>query len=323
MRVFVLPPREDWVVDRFVREWYANNPEISTRNPDDADVIWLAADWCFDQLPYELLRRKKVVTTLHHIVPGKFFPKPQAKANFLNLSVVTDAWHVPCAHSKLQLNEALDAVHVSLGEKPVLQHPFWVNQGMWYCIDDKKSLREKLNLPQDAYLIGSFQRDTEGSDLTTPKYEKGPDVFCDCIIEARKTHPNLEVVLAGWRRQYVMHRLAGAGIKYHYFEKTTFQQLNELYNAINLYVVGARWEGGPQSVVECAASKCPIISTNVGLAPEILAPCSVHTMKNVTNNGELLWKAVPDTDRAYSNVSNYFMPMGFWKFIRFFEGLVK
>jgi glycosyltransferase involved in cell wall biosynthesis len=340
MRIFVLKPNEDWCVDRFVDEWYANNPTISTKNPYEADIIWLMASWCYDQLPYDFLKSKKVVSTLHHIVPGKFYPKINERLNFLKLSNITDAWHVPCKNSNIQLQEAINSISniQPQSDKPVLEQPFWVNQGIWYEIDEGRSvnkLREKLNLPVNKRLIGSFQRDTEGSDLITPKYEKGPDIFCDYVIEARDIDRemqkdnnveiiDLEVVLAGYERQYIINRLNKAGIKYHYFETTTFQQLNELYNAIDLYVVASRWEGGPLSIVECAATRCPIISTNVGLAPEILSSNSISKLKidNIDGKSMANENLQIYSDVSYENVKNYFMPIGFRNFIRFFESVM-
>lgn len=44
-KVYVLPPSEDWIVDRFVKEWNEDNFDISVMHPKDADVIWLLADW--------------------------------------------------------------------------------------------------------------------------------------------------------------------------------------------------------------------------------------------------------------------------------------
>jgi hypothetical protein len=29
MKVFVLAPKEDWIVDRFVKEWSEDNPDIT------------------------------------------------------------------------------------------------------------------------------------------------------------------------------------------------------------------------------------------------------------------------------------------------------
>ena len=40
----------------------------------------------------------------------------------------------------------------------------------------KNSIKERYDLDKDKFYIGSFQRDTEGSDLKTPKLEKGPDI---------------------------------------------------------------------------------------------------------------------------------------------------
>ena len=40
-KVFVLPPSEDWIVDRFVKEWNEDNSDISVSHPKNADVMWL------------------------------------------------------------------------------------------------------------------------------------------------------------------------------------------------------------------------------------------------------------------------------------------
>ena len=47
-------------------------------------------------------------------------------------------------------------------------------------------------------------------------------------------------------------------------------EINELYNAIDLYLVSSRLEGGPKAILECAASQTKIISTDVGLVDDVL-----------------------------------------------------
>ena len=84
-------------------------------------------------------------------------------------------------------------------------------------------------------------------------------------------------------------------------------KLNELYNILDLYIVTSRLEGGPQAILECAVSKTPIISTNVGVAPEILSPKSIFSMDNFQN-------AVPDIDFAYQKSKQFHIPVGFEKF---------
>ena len=59
--------------------------------------------------------------------------------------------------------------------------------------------------------------------------------------------------------------------------------LNELYNILDLYIVSSRLEGGPQAIIECATTKTPIISTDVGVASEILHSDSIYTLENFEN----------------------------------------
>ena len=94
----------------------------------------------------------------------------------------------------------------------------------------------------------------------------------------------------------------------------SFQELNELYNLLNLYIVSSRFEGGPQAIMECALSKTPIISTDVGIASEILSNSSIYSMDNFK-------EARPDPEVAYRNVQKYVMPKGFDQFNRMFEDI--
>ncbi len=183
-KVFVLAPSEDWIVDRFVKEWRADNPDISTLDPEQADVIWLMADWCRTQLPRNVLYGRKVLCTVHHVVPQKF------------------------------------------------------------------GMRERMEFEfRDRYITAYRDR-------------------CKHLFP-------LEVVLAGWRRQYLMARLDEAGIGYHYFEKPPQEVVNDLYQCLNLYPITARQEGGPQSLIECGLLGVPAVSRDIGMASQVLPASAI------------------------------------------------
>ncbi len=317
MKIFTLAPGEAWVCDRFVEEWNKEHTGMlevlktskekvlkekefeSTNSAKSADVVWLLADWCWRQIDPITLSKKKVIATVHHIVPTKF--GEAAKKEFDMRDQFVDAYHVPCELTKKQIEP--------LTNKPIYCFPFWVNQNIWYP-KNKHELRTKYKIEEDAFLIGSFQRDTEGHDLVSPKLEKGPDVFCDFVINLHKIQPKIQVLLGGWRRQYVMNRLYDAGVKYHYHELPSFSTLNDFYNMLDLYIVGSRYEGGPQSVFECAATRTPIISTRVGYAPELLSEkCMVDegaTWRNASSEETL--------DYNFHKVQELFIPYGFSDF---------
>ena len=80
----------------------------------------------------------------------------------------------------------------------------------------------------------------------------------------------MKVVLTGKRRDYVISELKKNNIPYKYFEMTNFSMMNDLYNILDLYLITSRLEGGPQALVECGQTRTPVISTDVGIAREIL-----------------------------------------------------
>ena len=259
-KVYVLPAKEDWIVDRFVDEWSEDNFDITTKNAHEASVIWLLASWCWQNLPYEIYKNKRVLTTVHHIVPSKF--DQQKFHNFMLRDDLTTAYHV---YNK----ETLDFVK-TLTKKPIHLIPYWANQKIWYKTGEKNDLRKKYGLPSEAYLVGSFQRDTEGHNLASPKLEKGPDLLVDYLEKVKKERNDLHVVLAGWRRQYVISRLASAKINFTYFEKPRREIINDLYQTLDLYPVTSRYEGGPQSLIECGLLNIPVVSRDIGIANTVL-----------------------------------------------------
>jgi len=304
MKIFTLQAGEKWICDRFVSEWNESNPDTFVQDPSEASVIWLLADWCWNQIPRDILSKKHVVCTVHHIVPEKF--SEASRKEFSDRDQYVDLYHVPCLATQRQIQ--------SLTSKPVFVRPFWVNQNIWFPMN-RREARRRHGIPDDRFLIGSFQRDTEGSDLKSPKLEKGPDVFCDIVIEAYKRDQRIVPVLAGWRRQYVINRLKDAKVPYYYAELPDFNRLNEMYNWLDLYLVTSRYEGGPQAVLECAASRTPIISTNVGVSPEILSANDIIYPDNMID----IVSHATDVDHAYEKVKDLFMPAGVEIFRKVFK----
>jgi len=305
MKVYINNANENWICDRFYSEWKEYNPETISFDPFEADVVWLLASWKWDTLPLHQLKDKIIVATIHHIVPDKF--DNQKKTDFMNRDQFIDYYHVPCNNTYNQIKE--------LTRKPVFVNPFWVNQNIWKKARNKNKLRTKYGFSKNDFLVGSFQRDTEGHDLKSPKLEKGPDRFVKIVQNLNDIKDNLVVIISGPRRNYVIEQLEKNGVKYIYYENSTFEKVNDLYNLLDLYIVSSRYEGGPQSIVECALTKTPIISTKVGLAPDILDNSSLYDDENNFSVAE------PNVKAAYNNVQDLIIPQGFNNYLTFFKGI--
>lgn len=305
MKVYLNSANESWVVDRFREEWVSNNEFITTDNIKEADIVWIIAPWTWKKIPKKYLKSKIVVCTIHHIDKSKFDNKE--KKNFYKRDNFVNFYHAISSKTEEQLEK--------LVSQRIFTIPFWVNQNIFYEMKNKKILKKKYNIPEDSFLVGSFQRDTEGKDLTSPKLSKGPDQFMRIMQHYKERYPNLRVLLTGKRRQYLIQSLKDSNIPFNFFEMTTFAELNELYNCLDLYLVTSRVEGGPQALVECGLTKTPLISTDVGLASYILDKSSIFSMDNYQ-------QAQPNTLKAYENSSKLIIPEWFNKYKSMFEEIL-
>ena len=151
--------------------------------------------------------------------------------------------------------------------------------------------RSELGIPENAFVIGSFQKDGVGmKEGNEPKLIKGPDVLLRVVEEVNRIHP-VFVLLSGPARGYVKAGLEQMKIPYHHIVFENFLDVPSLYHALDAYLVPSREEGGPQGVLEALASGVPLVSTRVGLAPDV-----------VTNGKNGLLADSEDIDALASNL---------------------
>jgi glycosyltransferase involved in cell wall biosynthesis len=307
-KIWVLPADENWICDELVNEWISHNADITTTNIENADIVWLLSDWRWKSVPWNRVRKgTKVVTTVHHIVTEKF--GPQERDDFKQRDRIVTCYHV--------YNQRTFDVVSQLTKKPIVLLHYWANQDKWRQTIGKEAAKQKCGLPLDRLIVSSFQRDTEGKDLVSPKLEKGPDLFVDYVVELNKTQP-VYVLLGGWRRQYVSKRLRENNILFKIpackddntisSRLATQSELNEMYQATDLYVVSSRCEGGPQALIECGLVGTPVVSRAVGIAEQVLKP------EVINDDLTLAVPSVPD-------VEGWKLPQGMKQYRRFFEEL--
>jgi glycosyltransferase involved in cell wall biosynthesis len=166
--------------------------------------------------------------------------------------------------------------------------PYKVDVSLFRPTEDRDAIRRELGIPCDRYVIGNFNRDTEGKDLVSPKPQKAPEVFVQ-IVKAllQKGYP-IHVLLAGPRRFWIRKRLDAEGIPYTFVGKRVMygddypknilprERLNRLYAALDVYLITSRWEGGPHAAMEASAAKCKVVSTPVGIAADVLDALCVY-----------------------------------------------
>lgn len=174
-------------------------------------------------------------------------------------------------------------------------NPFYVDEIIFKKLDiSKKDIYDKLNIDyksiKDKVLIGSFQRDSLGSDLNKPKWQKNPDILID--IMRLLDRDKFVLCLAGPRRHYIIEQCKKYDISYIFVGDESFiknckddvdcnglalEIMPYLYNLIDIYIVSSKSEGGPKAIPESLLCKTKVISTDVGFATDLLDTAYIYS----------------------------------------------
>jgi glycosyltransferase involved in cell wall biosynthesis len=182
------------------------------------------------------------------------------------------------------LNKKIDLIHTSnnitkeklieLGFEAdkIVVIPLGIDLSIFRRFNQQKKikLKDKLKIPQEKIIIGSFQKDGVGWDEgLEPKLVKGPDIFCEVVRKLNEVF-DVHIFLTGPARGYVKRKLEGYKIPFTHIIVDKYKDMVNCYNILDLYLITSRIEGGPLALLECMATGVPVVSTKVGMAPEII-----------------------------------------------------
>src|SRR5690606_10235826 len=95
---------------------------------------------------------------------------------------------------------------------------------------DGQQLRRYLGIEENAFIIGSFQKDDIGwNNSGIPKLEKGPDILCDVLEKLAQKH-KIFVFLTGPSREYVKNRLKKASIPFQHVFLQNYLDIAQYYS---------------------------------------------------------------------------------------------
>lgn len=155
----------------------------------------------------------------------------------------------------------------------VFRIPIGINPGYFRKTTPqlKAAARKELGIPEQAVVIGSFQKDGNGwQEGLEPKLVKGPDILLKTIEILKDSIPELFILLSGPARGYVRQGLESLQLPYVCKFLDDYTLIGTYYNALDAYIITSRDEGGPKAVLESMASGIPLISTKVGQATDLI-----------------------------------------------------
>ena len=66
MKIYINDVNEDWIVDRFRKEFYQYNQNIVTTDISKADIIWVISPWAWRKVPKRFLSKKSYLYNPPH-----------------------------------------------------------------------------------------------------------------------------------------------------------------------------------------------------------------------------------------------------------------
>lgn len=158
-----------------------------------------------------------------------------------------------------------------IDNEKIIQIPLGVDTDHFFPASKEqiKSLWNEFGISEGQIIIGSFQKDGNGfGEGLIPKHVKGPDVFLAVIEKLAQKH-DIFVLLTGPARGYMKRGLDKINVPYRHDILDNYLDLANYFRCLDLYVVASREEGGPKSLLEAPACGVPLVTTNVGMTPDI------------------------------------------------------
>lgn len=132
---------------------------------------------------------------------------------------------------------------------------------------DRAALRERLDLPRDATLIGCYGR---------IRASKGTDLFVDAMTRVLARHRSAEAIVMGRAVEKDARFLAdlrdraGLASRIRFAPEVPVDRTPYWYAALDLYVAPQRWEGFGLTPLEAMATGVPVVATRTGAFDELI-----------------------------------------------------
>ena len=262
-RVMLIPDSVNWILGTWAQEiekWNSEHFEF---------VIFPVGEiWENEPLFLSLLNEIEVV----HCLSQSVYPsihKTINKANIDHLTLISTIHHIVHFEQVVECLQADKIMVVCEQFKQELisnnvpkEKLFLIYNGVdtsFYLPKDRDLARRKLGLTQDKFTIGYSAKASSDHDG-----RKGVDIFQAVLYELAKLELDMDVVITGPGWDKIVNSLRENGITVHYFPYLSKELMPDYYNALDVYLVTSRVEGGPVPPLEAMSCGTAIISTPIG-----------------------------------------------------------
>jgi len=232
-------------------EWTLHRrPDIFHTLLETSDVILAMTPACAVQaLQTTCNNLPALVTWFHHVTHWSDAHKLAAEGS-RHIIVTTAAW-------------GRELTRHGVPQKKISVVPYGVDTSVFSRMP---KARKVFGMPANAFVVGVVC--SKASDKDSAR--KGIDTLLSLIQNVHHKLPTLHVCFTGsdWDTELSYIRKLGVSAN-----KTGFlpsMQLPKFYSSLDVYLMTARVEGGPCTVMEAMACETPVVATRVGMVPDLI-----------------------------------------------------
>jgi glycosyltransferase involved in cell wall biosynthesis len=266
-RILLIPDVSWWVIGemgkQIVRrfsskyEFYLLPESVLERRPDlvgelarHVDVIHcISYETIVLFRDFEPASLPPIASWIHHVT--KWEPLQQmAVERSAALTVCTDSW-------KTEVEKRLSR------DVPITVIPHGVDTEFFR---PKKVDGGRFGIPPGRFVVGFLANKGSARD----QGRKGIEVLFEVVRRAAKQIPNLHLVIGGPGWDEEVDELRGLGVSVSSTGYIRRADVPDLYCALDVYLLTSRVEGGPCTVFEAMACETAVVSTRVGVVPQLI-----------------------------------------------------
>jgi glycosyltransferase involved in cell wall biosynthesis len=283
-RLIIKGEGSSWVLDELCNEFNNFFPSIDIPVINDRFIFNSRDQLLFLLSKYEALYNLNKFN--HNIYFPYFHGNPEKDNQFKSLFKIIENSHKKISGIQVT-NSVMENLILNTGiaKNKVFRIPISIDINKFSDIPslDKNLLRKKIGIPESSFVIGSFQKDGSGwNEGFDPKMIKGPDIFINVLKKLKSNIKEIFVLLIGPSRGYIKKELDKINIPYKHYILDSYDEMYKFYKILDLYLITSREEGGPRALFESMICSIPCVTTNVGMAIDLV----VHN-----KNG---WKVEPE-----------------------------
>lgn len=288
-KLFIVGDGADWAIDEEAKA-LEKTAQLLNLKPKRIKKAWLNIPQIVHYSSQFSILDKNIYRSRHKISVDYFHGKPELGESYRKCFEAFSA-HPEIARirvSNSNMKETL--IENGLLAEKIQCIPIGVDLSIFTATTqvERKKARENLGIPENAIVIGSFQKDGIGwAEGDEPKLIKGPDIFLKVIDKIKKEIPELFVLLSGPSRGFIKNGLTQLGVPFKHVFVKEYKEIGLLYDALDLYLITSREEGGPKACLESMAKGVPLVATGVGQVVDIVKSGENAIMTSIENAEEL------------------------------------